>query len=159
MEVATARPGYELWRPNREKSASQGARVAVIFVLLLSALLALIIIFGGWSKLEGGKNFALAYVVIYLLLAWRVFKWSRGVLPVAAALAMILAIFSVLAAPSWLERAKDGLSSPALPEEILGLLTIAMIPLQIVLVALSIVAFNQDWHVEEERPIGKQVPA
>jgi hypothetical protein len=81
------------------------------------------------------------------------------VLPVTAALAMILAIFSVLAAPGWFERAKDGLTSPALPEEILGLLTIAMIPLQIVLVALSIVAFNQDWHVEEERPIGEQVPA
>lgn len=157
MEVATARPGYELWRPNREKPASQGARVAVIFLLLLSAAIALIIILGGWSKLEGGKNFALAYVILYLLLAWRVFNWSRGVLPVTAALATILAIFSVLAAPGWFERAKDGLTSPALPEEVLGLLTIAMVPLQIVLVALSIVAFNQDWHVEEERPLGKQV--
>ena len=157
MEAATARPGYELWRPNREKPASQGARVGVIFLLLLSAAVALIIILGGWSKLEGGKNFALAYVVIYLLLAWRVANWSRGVLPVAAALAMILAIFCVLAAPGWFERAKDGLTSPALPEEVLGLLTVAMIPVQIVLVALAIVAFNQDWHVEEERPIGKQV--
>ena len=126
-------------------------------MLLLSAAVALIIILGGWSKLEGGKNFALAYVVIYLLLAWRVANWSRGVLPVAAALAMILAIFCVLAAPGWFERAKDGLTSPALPEEVLGLLTVAMIPVQIVLVALAIVAFNQDWHVEEERPIGKQV--
>lgn len=157
MEAASARPGYELWRPNRETQAAQGARAAVFTLLVVSAILALVIIIGGWSKLEGGKNMALAFVVIYLVLAWRVLKWSRGALPVTAALATILAIFSVLAAPGWFDRAKDGLTSPALPDEVLGVLTIAMIPLQIVLVAVALVSFNQDWHVEEERPIGKEI--
>ena len=157
MEAATARPGYELWRPNRQTAAAQGARAAVVALLVISAALALVIILGGWSKLEGGRNMALAFVIVYLILAWRVVKWSRGVLPVTAALAMILAIFSVLAAPGWFDRAKDGLTSPALPDEVLGVLTVAMIPLQIVLVAVAMVAFNQDWHVEEERPIGEAI--
>ena len=33
-----------------------------------------------------------------------------------------------------------------------------MVPLQVILVAVALVAFNQNWHVEEERPIGEEVP-
>ena len=29
-----------------------------------------------------------------------------------------------------------------------------MIPLQVLVIAVALIAFNQDWHVEEERPIG-----
>jgi hypothetical protein len=28
---------------------------------------------------------------------------------------------------------------------------------QVILVAVSMVAFNQNWHVEEERPIGDEI--
>jgi hypothetical protein len=28
----------------------------------------------------------------------------------------------------------------------------------VILIAVAMVAFNQDWHVEEERPIGEEVP-
>jgi hypothetical protein len=31
---------------------------------------------------------------------------------------------------------------------------IILIPLQILLIAVAMIAFNQEWHVEEERPIG-----
>lgn len=40
------------------------------------------------------------------------------------------------------------------PEELLGLLTLLVVPVQLVLIAIAMVAFNQNWHVEEERPIG-----
>jgi hypothetical protein len=157
MEAGTVRPGYELWRPNRERAESQSARALVVFLLLVSAGLAFVITFGGWERLEGGKIFAIAYILLYLLFAFLVARWNRGVLPVASALAIILAIFAGIAAPAWFDRAKDGLDSPVLPEELLGLLTLLLIPVQVILVAVSMVAFNQNWHVEEERPIGDEI--
>jgi hypothetical protein len=158
MEAGSIRPGYELWRPNREKPEAKSARALVVFLLLVSAGLALVITLGGWSRLEGGKIFALLYIAIYVLFAFLVTRWNRGVLPVASALAIILAIFAGIAAPAWFDRAKDGLSSPALPEELLGLLTLLLVPVQVILIAVAMVAFNQEWHVEEERPIGDELP-
>jgi lysylphosphatidylglycerol synthetase-like protein (DUF2156 family) len=158
MEAGAIRPGYELWRPNREKPGANSTRVLVVFLLLVSAALALVITLGGWSRLEGGKIFALLFVAIYVLFAFLVARWNRGVLPVASALAIILAIFAGIAAPAWFDRAKDGLSDPALPPDLLGLLTLLMVPLQVILIAVAMVAFNQEWHVEEERPIGDELP-
>ena len=158
VEAGAIRPGYELWRPNREKSESKSARALVVFMLLVSAAVAFVIVVGGWERLEGGKIFAVGYVILYLLFAYLVSRWNRGVLPVVAALAIILAIFCAIAAPAWFDRAKDGLDSPLLPEELLGLLALLMVPLQVILVAVAMVAFNQNWHVEEERPIGDEIP-
>ncbi len=157
VEAGAIRPGYELWRPNREKAESKSARALVVFLLVVSAAVAFVITVGGWERLEGGKMFAVAYVLLYVLFAYLVSRWNRGVLPVAAAMAIILAIFCGIAAPAWFDRAKDGLNSPALPEELLGLLALLMGPLQVILVAVSMVAFNQNWHVEEERPIGDEI--
>jgi hypothetical protein len=158
MEAGAARPGYELWRPNREKPESKSAKALVVFLLLVSAGLGAIVTFGGWSRLEGSPGIALAFIFLYVLFAFLVARWNRGVLPVACALAILLAIFAGIAAPSWFARAKDGLSSPALPEELLGLLTLVMVPVQIILIAVALVAFNQNWHVEEERPVGREEP-
>ena len=93
-----------------------------------------------------------------MLFAFLVMRWNRGVLPVAAALAIILAIFAGIAAPAWFDRAKDGLSNPALPPDLLGMLCLILVPVQVILIAVAMVAFNQDWHVEEERPIGDEIP-
>ncbi|MDX6607132.1 MAG: hypothetical protein QOD14_1672 [Solirubrobacterales bacterium] len=158
MEAGAIRPGYELWRPNREKPEANSARVLVVFLLLVSAGLALVITLGGWTRLEGGKIFALLYVAIYVLFAYLVARWNRGVLPVASALAIILAIFAGIAAPAWFDRAKDGFSDPALPPDLLGLITLILVPVQVILIAVAMVAFNQEWHVEEERPIGDELP-
>jgi hypothetical protein len=158
MEAASVRPGYELWRPNREKPEAKSARALVVFLLLVSAALMFIIAVGGWERLEGGQIFAVGYIILYVLFAFLVARWNRGVLPVASALAIILAIFAGIAAPEWFSRAKDGLDSPALPEELLGLLTLLLVPVQVILIAVAMVAFNQDWHVEEERPIGDEIP-
>ena len=156
MQVAEARPGYELWRPNREKAETKTMKAVVAFVLLVSAGLLVVITIGGWERLLGTSVavMALLWAALYILFAFLVMRWNRGILPVAAALAVILAIFAAIAAPDWFARAKDGLDSPALPEDLLGLLTLIVVPVQLLLVVVAMIAFNQEWHVEEERPIG-----
>jgi hypothetical protein len=158
MEAGAIRPGYELWRPNREKAEAKSARALVVFLMLVTAGLAFVIIVGGWTRLEGVKPLSILYAGLYVLFAFLVARWNRGVLPVAAALSIILAIFAGIAAPAWFDRSKDGLSNPALPPDLLGLLCLLLVPLQVILIAVAMVAFNQDWHVEEERPIGDEIP-
>src|SRR5919109_3405352 len=158
MEAGAIRPGYELWRPNRERPEAKSARALVVFLLLVTAGLAFVIIAGGWSRLEGVKALTIAYAALYILFAFLVARWNRGVLPVASALSIILAIFAGIAAPAWFDRAKDGLSDPALPPDLLGILCLLLVPLQVILIAVAMVAFNQDRHVEEERPIGDEIP-
>jgi hypothetical protein len=156
VEATSVRPGYELWRPNREKAETKTTRFIVSFVLLVSAGLLIIITLGGWTRLEGASVgvATLVWAGLYILFAILVARWNRGVLPVASALAIILAIFAAVAAPAWFARSKDGLSSPALPEDFLGLLTVLVIPVQLLLITVAMVGFNQNWHVEEERPVG-----
>jgi hypothetical protein len=158
MEAGAIRPGYELWRPNREKPEAKSARALVVFLLLVTAGIAFVIIVGGWTRLEGVKVLTILYAAVYVLFAFLVARWNRGVLPVASALAIILAIFAGIAAPAWFDRDKPGLSGPALPDELLGLLCLLLVPIQVILIAVAMVAFNQDWHVEEERPIGDELP-
>src|SRR3954471_10721228 len=154
MEAGSIRPGYELWRPNREKPEAKSARALVVFLLLVSAGIAFVIIIGGWTRLEGVKPLSILYAGLYVLFAFLVARWNRGVLPVASALAIILAIFAAVAAPEWFARDKTGLSGPALPSDFLGLLTVLVVPVQLLLITVAMVGFNQNWHVEEERPVG-----
>ena len=157
MEATSVRPGYELWRPNREKPETKTTKAIISFVLLVSAGLLVVITLGGWTRLEGSTVavVTLIWAALYLVFAFLVAaRWQRGVLPVASALAIILAIFAAIAAPAWFARDKGGLSSPALPEDFLGLLTILVIPIQLLLITVAMVGFNQNWHVEEERPVG-----
>jgi lysylphosphatidylglycerol synthetase-like protein (DUF2156 family) len=156
VEAVSARPGYELWRPNREKVESKTTKVLVALVLLISAALVIIVTLGGWERLQGASVavMSLIYAGIYIVFAFLVLRWNRGVLPVAAALAIILAIFAALAAPEWFARSKDGLDAPALPDDLLGVLTLVLVPVQLVLIVVAMIGFNQDWHIEEERPTG-----
>ena len=157
MEATSVRPGYELWRPNREKAETKTTKFIVAFVLLVSAALLIVITLGGWTRLEGTgvAILTLVWAGLYILFAFLVAaRWQRGVLPVASALAIIMAIFAAVAAPAWFARNKPGLSPPALPDDFLGLLTIIVIPVQLLLIVIAMVGFNQNWHVEEERPVG-----
>ena len=156
MEVTTVRPGYELWRPNREKAHTKTTKSIVSLVLLVSAGLLVVITIGGWTRLEGSSVaiMSLLWAALYVVFAVLVARWSRGILPVAAALAIILAIFAAVAAPDWFARDKDGLSPPPLPDELLGLLTIVVVLVQLLLITVAMIGFNQEWHVEEERPVG-----
>jgi hypothetical protein len=156
VEATSVRPGYELWRPNRERPETKTTKGIISFVLLVSAGLLVVITIGGWSRLEGASVgvITLIWAGLYVLFAFLVARWNRGVLPVASALAIIMVIFAAVAAPAWFARDKTGLSGPALPSDFLGLLTILVIPIQLLLITVAMVGFNQDWHVEEERPVG-----
>jgi hypothetical protein len=155
MEV-TVRPGYEIWRPNREKPEAKTTKSIVSFILLVSAGLLVVITIGGWPRLEsaGVGIMSLLWAALYVLFAVLVARWNRGTLPVASALAIILAIFAAVAAPGWFSRSKDGFDPPPLPDDLLGLLTILLVPVQLLLIAVAMIGFNQNWHVEEERPVG-----
>ena len=140
--------------PNREKASSKLTRLAVVVLLIASAVLLATISWGGWGTLEGAKALQIAYIGLYLLMAFLVLRWSRGVLPVAGALAIVMLIFAAVAAPQWFDRDKQGFADPTLDEGLLGLLTLTMIPLQIVLIAFVTRVFQQAWNVEVERPAG-----
>ena len=159
MATGEVREGYELGRPNREKASSVTTKAVMTLLLLITAGLCLLITIGGLSLLEGGAGMAFVcfiYVALYVLLAIRAFQWSRGVLPVSAAFSILLLIFAAVAAPSWYARDKSGFDEAAIPEPLLGTLLVLLIPLQVLVIVVAGIAFNQEWHVEEERPIGQR---
>src|SRR4051794_29849255 len=146
-----ADPGVIIEHPNRRKASSKLTRAIVVVLLLVSAGLVAIISIGGWDALEGAKFLQIAYIIVYVVLAVFVLRWSRGVLPLAAALAIILLIFAAVSAPAWFDRDKTGFTDPALDEGILGLLSALLVPVQLLLIAFSMSGFRQAWNVEVER--------
>ena len=139
-------------RPNRDKASSKATKAVVILLLIVSAALTAIITFGGWDKLAGMKAIAIGYIILYLVMAFYVARWNRGVLPLAAALAIILGIFAAIAGPQWFTRDKAGFANPALDANILGMLTLIIVPVSILLIAFAMRGFQQEWNVEVERP-------
>jgi hypothetical protein len=146
-------------RPNRGKAASKATKAAVILLLLVSAGLILVVTVGGWTRLAGMQPVDIGYVLLYLVMAFYVARWNRGVLPLAAALAILLAIFAAIAAPGWFDRDGVGFSDPALPAGLLGLITLLIVPVQVLLIAFSLRGFQQAWNVEVEVPVGQAYDA
>ncbi len=144
-------PGVIITHPNRDKPVVQATRATVVFLLLLSAALVLIVTVGGWGVLEGPVPVQIAYIAVYLVFAFFAMRWNRGVLPVAAVLAVFLAIFALVAGPAWFARNKAGFTEPNLNAGLLGLLTLLIVPVQLLLVAFAMRGFNQGWNVELER--------
>jgi hypothetical protein len=139
-----------LIHPNRDKPEAKATKAVVILLLLTSAALIAIITVGGWSQLQGAQIVSFAYVVIYIVMAVFVSRWNRGVLPVAAALAILFAVVAAVAGPAWFDRDKAGFDDPALEPSILGLLTIILVPVQVLLIAFAMRGFQQAWNVEVE---------
>jgi hypothetical protein len=151
------RPGYELWRPNREKAGSVTTKWVIVLLLLLTAGLAGLITIGGWSVLQGGGGMGIVcaiYAILYAIFAFLVARWRRGILPLAAALSMILAIFCAVGADSWFARDKSGFDEAALPSSLVGVLVIVLALIQLVVIVAALYGFNQGWNIEEERLIG-----
>src|SRR4051812_31133282 len=98
--------------PNRQGAEARATKSAVLLLLVASAVITLIITIGGWSKLEGAQLWAIFYIFIYLLMAYYVAQWNRGVLPVAAALAILFAVVAVVAGPPPVGPAKGRLREP-----------------------------------------------
>jgi hypothetical protein len=137
--------------PNRGKGASKATRAVVIFLLLISAALVAVVTVGGWSALQGAKPLQVAYIVLYVVMAFYVARWNRGVLPVVAALAIILLIFAAVAGPAWFDRDKTGFDNPALNSGLLGVITLLIVPVQLLLMTFAMRGFAQEWNVEVER--------
>ena len=138
----------QVQHPNRDKPESIRTRGIVAVLLIASAVLLLVLLWGGWSRFEGMKGAVVFFIAVYVLFAFFVIRWNRGVLPVVSALAILLIIFAAVAAPSWFSRDADGFTDSALPAVLMGYLTILLIPLQIVLIGFAMKGFQQGWNVE-----------
>ncbi len=139
-----------LAHPNRDKLESKTTKAAVVLLLLVSAALILIVTVGGWSQLQGAQIVSIAYIALYVGMAVFVSRWNRGVLPVAAGLAILFAVVAAVAGPAWFERDKAGFENPALDPSLLGLLTLILVPVQLLLIVFAMRGFQQQWNVEVE---------
>ena len=118
VAVGEVRPGYELWRPNREKPESITTKFVIVLLLLATAAIAALVTIAGFSLMTAAAAWdiiCMIYAVLYAFFAFLVARWSRGILPVAAALSMILAIFCAVGADSWFARDKAGFDEALLP--------------------------------------------
>jgi lysylphosphatidylglycerol synthetase-like protein (DUF2156 family) len=143
-------PDTMLVHPNRDKTESKATRAVVVLLLVTSAVLILVVTAGGWSELQGAQIISIGYIIVYLVMAFYVARWNRGVLPVAAALAILFAVVAAVAAPAWFERDKAGFDDPGLDPSMLGLLTAIIVPVQLLLIAFAMRGFQQQWSVEVE---------
>jgi len=162
--VRHLRPGYKVVWPNRGKPIVKLTRLLIVIVLFVSIALMLIVTIGGWSKLQGLKPVNVAWCLIYLVCAFYVWRWSRGLLPITAAFAILLLAVALIAGTglsgtSWFDRSQFGFA-PAqslfggngLSADTLGFFTVLMAPVQALLIILAMTGFAQGWNVESEVP-------
>jgi lysylphosphatidylglycerol synthetase-like protein (DUF2156 family) len=136
--------------PNRDRPESKATKAAVILLLIVGAVLIAIVTAGGWSDLQGAQIVSVGYILVYGLMAFYVARWNRGTLPVAAGFAILLAVVAAVAGPAWFERDKTGFKNPGLEPSILGLLTLIIVPVQVLLIAFAMRGFQQQWNTEIE---------
>ncbi len=160
--MRNVRPGYAVIHPNRDKRACKVTRLIIVGILVASAALMLVLTIGGWSKLQGMKPVDFVWILLYLIFAVYIFRWTRGLLPIAAGLAILLLIIVVIAAvgaagTSWFQRNHPGFGAAqsifggqGLGATTLGTVTVVLIPVSAALVVLALVGFAQSWNVETE---------
>src|SRR5437764_6320627 len=139
-----------IYHPNRQKGGSKATKAGTILLLVASAALTAIITIGGWSDLEGAQVISIFFIIVFLVMAFFVTRWNRGVLPLAAAFAIILLVFAAIAAPGWFDRDASGYNNPGLPPGLIGLLTVILIPVEFLLIVFAMRGFSQKWNVEIE---------
>jgi hypothetical protein len=149
--MAQPRSAFVIEHPNRDKPGSRSTKAVVVGLLLASALLMAIVTAGGWTRIQGAKPVQIAYILVYLVIAFYIARWRSGLLPLVAALAIVLLMFAAISAPGWFDRAKPGFTDPALDASLVGALTIVLVPIQILLIVFAAKGFSQHWSVEVER--------
>jgi hypothetical protein len=140
--------------PNRETNEAKATKAAVTLLLIVGGALILVILIGGWKKQAGMQIVAVAYALLYFLMAYLVGrKWNRGVLPVACGMAIMWTVVAFVAGPAYFNNDKPGFADPGLlGTSLLGLLTLIQIPIQIMLIAFCLRGLQQKWNVEVEVP-------
>ena len=163
-QVRNIRPGYAVIHPNREKAICKLTRMLVVLILLASVVLMLILTIGGWSKLQGLKPINFAWCLVYIGISFFIWRWARGLLPIAAALGILLLIVAViagtgLAGTSWFDRNHAGYAhaqslfgGSGLGTTTLGAITVLLIPVEVLLIVVAMIGFSQGWNVELEVP-------
>jgi hypothetical protein len=169
--VSNVRPGYRIRYPNREKAASKVSKVIVVLLLLISVVLIAVLTVGGWSKLEGEQPLNFFFILVYLLCAFYIARWQRGLLPIATAAGIFVLILALIAGTgasgtSWFDRNRFGFASPqslfggaGLSPDTLGVITLLLVPVQALLIFFAMQGFSQGWNVEVEVPTGQAVPS
>jgi hypothetical protein len=165
------RPGYAVIHPNRDKSICKITRVLVALILVLSIVLMLAVTIGGWTKLQGMKPINFVWCAIYGVMVIYVLRWARGMLPITAALAVLLIAIAAIAGfgvggTSWFDRGHYGyghagslFGGTGLSSDAIGTLTLLLIPVEALLVIVAMVGFSQGWNVELEVPTRRPVDA
>ncbi|MHB8659257.1 MAG: hypothetical protein ACYC91_15140 [Solirubrobacteraceae bacterium] len=160
--VRNLAPGHTIAYPNRDKAASKATKGIVVLIMLISVVLMLIVTGGGWSKLQGLKVLNFVWCFVYVVIAFYVARWNRGLLPIAAALAILLLVVAVIAGTgaggtSWFDRNHAGFASAhtifggkGLSPDSLGLATLLIAPMQVLLILFAMRGFTQGWNVEVE---------
>ena len=143
-------PELVIEHPNRKTRAARVTRALVVTLLLASAGIVLVVAAGGWDQLEVTRGVTIAVAVLDVVLAVLVARRQRGVLPVAAAVAVAVATFGAAAGPAWFERDQPGFADSALDPTVLGLLCLLLVPVGLLLAALALSGFRQAWHVAME---------
>jgi hypothetical protein len=163
-QVRNVRPGYAVIHPNRDKAVCKLTKLIVVGLLIASVVLMMVLTIGGWSKLQGMKPVNFIWSAVYLVLAFYILRWTRGLLPIAAALAILLLIIAVIAAfgldgTSWFDRNHHGFASAqslfggsGLNTDTLGSISVLLIPVEAALVIVALIGFSQGWNVETEVP-------
>jgi lysylphosphatidylglycerol synthetase-like protein (DUF2156 family) len=142
-----------IYHPNRDKATSKATKAIVVLLLLVSAGLTAIITIGGWKNLQGAKIVAVMFVIVYLVMAFYVARWVRGVLPLAAGLAIVLGVFAAISSfgsGSWFDRDTSGYDQTGIPPTLIGMLCVILMPVLLLLIAFSMRAFAQKWNIEIE---------
>lgn len=135
--------------PNREKASSKTMRAVVILAIAISTALMALISLLGWDMFQQARTFQLIFIVVNVIFIIQILRWSRGVLPMAAGLATIVAIFGGVSVSSWWARDAAGYNDAALSGT-LGTLTLLMVIVQVLVIVLAIAAFTQNWQIEVE---------
>ena len=158
------RPGYVVTYPNRQKRDSRTTRIGVAVVLAASALLMLVVTFGGWSKFDGLLAVNIIWALVYLVMAVYVVRWTRELLPIGVALGALMLVATVIAATAvagvnWSDRngpdyapVHTVFGGAGLSPSTLSTLTLAIAITQALLIAVCVRAFRQGWNIEYEVP-------
>lgn len=163
-QVRNVRPGYAVIHPNRDRAICKLTKLIVVAILIASVVLMMILTIGGWSKLQGMKPVNFIWSAVYMAIAVYILRWSRGLLPIAAALGILLLIIAVIAAfgldgTSWFDRNRHGFGAAqslfggnGLSTDVLGSITLLLIPVEVALIVFAMIGFSQGWNVETEVP-------